>query len=160
MSGPNYWRELLATPAASAVDNLPEHVERLERLACVAECQGERLSTGIAAIGELLELLAAVLGCSPDWLLESGRVDADDLAARGRISDAARLIRSHGWTTPLRSPTPAGDASTTAASSLHWLVARDAYLSHVMACRICRAHPATHRPGVCLPDPLPFQPSR
>lgn len=90
-----------------------------------------------------LELLAAVLGCSPGWLLESGRVDADDLAARGRISDAARLIRSHGWTTPprpLRSPTPAGDASTTAASPLPWLVARDAYLSHVMACRICRAH--------------------
>lgn len=86
-----------------------------------------------------LELLAAVLGCSPDWLLEIGRVDADDLAARGRISDAARLIRSHGWTTPprpLRSPTPAG----TAASPLPWLVARDAYLSHVMACRICRAH--------------------
>lgn len=90
-----------------------------------------------------LELLAAVLGCSPDWLLDSGRVDADDLAARGRISDAARLIRSHGWTTPprpLRSPTPAGDASSTAASPLPWLVARDAYLSHVMACGICRAH--------------------
>ncbi|PIA71310.1 hypothetical protein CDR19_14595 [Ectopseudomonas toyotomiensis] len=79
-----------------------------------------------------LELLAAVLGCSPDWLLDSGR-----------ISDAARLIRSHGWTTPprpLRSPTPAGDASSTAASPLPWLVARDAYLSHVMACGICRAH--------------------
>ncbi|HBN9874234.1 TPA: hypothetical protein ACGJWA_006150 [Pseudomonas aeruginosa] len=90
-----------------------------------------------------LELLAAVLGCSPGWLLESGRVDADDLAARGRISDAARLIRSHGWTTPprpLRSPTPASDASTTAASPLPWLVARDAYLSHVMAGRFCRAH--------------------
>ncbi|MGU1154198.1 hypothetical protein ACSETE_00775 [Pseudomonas aeruginosa] len=93
-----------------------------------------------------LEMLAAVLGCSPGWLLESGRVDADDLAARGRISDAARLIRSHGWTTPprpLHSPTPASDASTTAASPLPWLVARDAYLSHVMACRICRAHLAT-----------------
>ena len=55
MNGPNYWRELLANPTASAVDNLPEHVERLERLACVAECQGERLSAGIAAIGELLD---------------------------------------------------------------------------------------------------------
>lgn len=55
MSAPNYWRELLATPAASAVDNLSEHTERLERLACIAECQGERLSTGIAAIGELLD---------------------------------------------------------------------------------------------------------
>ncbi|OOE15172.1 hypothetical protein BSR09_00795 [Stutzerimonas degradans] len=100
-------------------------------------------STSNLPAEQWLELLAAVLGCSPGWLLESGRVDADDLAARGRISDAARLIRSHGWTTPprpLRSPTPAGDASTTAASPLPWLVASDAYLSHVMACGICRAH--------------------
>ncbi|HCE8944359.1 TPA: hypothetical protein NHU91_003566 [Pseudomonas aeruginosa] len=90
-----------------------------------------------------LELLAAVLGCSPGWLLESGHVDADDLAARGRISDAARLIRSHGWTTPPRpqsSPASASDTSTTAAAPAPWLVARDAYLSHVMACGICRAH--------------------
>ncbi|SFO91316.1 hypothetical protein SAMN05216601_103275 [Ectopseudomonas composti] len=55
MSTPNYWRELLATPAASAADSLSGHVDRLERLACIAECQGERLSTGIAAIGELLD---------------------------------------------------------------------------------------------------------
>lgn len=55
MSAPNYWRDLLATPTATAVDNLTEHAERLERLACIAECQGERLSTGIAAIGELLD---------------------------------------------------------------------------------------------------------
>lgn len=55
MSAPNYWRELLATPTATTVDNLAEHAERLERLVCIAECQGERLSTGIAAIGELLD---------------------------------------------------------------------------------------------------------
>ncbi|PIA71308.1 hypothetical protein CDR19_14580 [Ectopseudomonas toyotomiensis] len=55
MSAPNYWRELLATPTASAVDKLSEHAERLERLACIAECQGERLNSGIAAIGELLD---------------------------------------------------------------------------------------------------------
>ncbi|MEX6504213.1 hypothetical protein [Pseudomonas zhanjiangensis] len=55
MSAPNYWRELLATPTASAADNLSEHADRLERLACIAECQGERLSAGIAAIGELLD---------------------------------------------------------------------------------------------------------
>lgn len=55
MSSPNYWRELLATPTATAVDNLAEHAERLERLVCIAECQGERLSNGIAAIGELLD---------------------------------------------------------------------------------------------------------
>ncbi|MVW76700.1 hypothetical protein [Pseudomonas xionganensis] len=55
MSTLNYWRELLATPAASAADSLSGHVDRLERLACIAECQGERLSTGIAAIGELLD---------------------------------------------------------------------------------------------------------
>ncbi|HCE8944362.1 TPA: hypothetical protein NHU91_003569 [Pseudomonas aeruginosa] len=55
MSTPNYWRELLATPTASVADNLPGHTDRLERLACIAECQGERLSAGIAAIGELLD---------------------------------------------------------------------------------------------------------
>lgn len=89
-----------------------------------------------------LELLAAVLGCSPGWLLESGHVDADDLAACGRISDAARLIRSHGWTPPPRQqpPSPTTDANTPAAAPAAWLVARDAYLSHVMACRTCRAH--------------------
>lgn len=90
-----------------------------------------------------LELLSAVLSCSPGWLLESGHVDADDLAARGRISDAARLIRSHEWITPPRpqhSPTPASDTSTTAAAPPPCLLARDAYLNHVMACRSCRAY--------------------
>lgn len=108
-----------------------------------ATTKAEAGSTSNLPAAQWLELLAAVLGCSPGWLLESGRVDADDLAARGRISDAARLIRSHGWTTPPRpqpSPAPTTDTSTTAAGPMTWLVARDAYLSHVMACRICRAH--------------------
>lgn len=99
-------------------------------------------STSNLPAAQWLELLAAVLGCSPGWLLESGRVDADDLAARGRIGDAARLIRSHGWTTPPRpqpSTAPTTDTSRTAAAPA-WLVARDAYLSHVMACRTYRAH--------------------
>ncbi|NVZ21319.1 hypothetical protein HX794_16935 [Pseudomonas costantinii] len=98
-----------------------------------------------------LELLAAVLGCSPSWLLESGRVDTDDLAARGRISDAARLIRSHEWTTPPRpqsSPAPITDARTTAVTP-EWLVARDNYLSHVMTCHACRAH-LPKSPAHCL----------
>jgi hypothetical protein len=114
-------------------------VRRSQPVTASAEAGG----TSNLPAAQWLELLAAVLGCSPGWLLESGRVDADDLAERGRVSDAARLIRSHGWTTPpspLRSPAPAGDASTTAASPLPWLEARDAYLSHVMACGICRAH--------------------
>ncbi|WP_137887178.1 hypothetical protein [Pseudomonas sp. 2FE] len=55
MSAPNYWRELIATPTASTADNLPEQARSLEWLACIAECQGERLSSGIAAIGELLD---------------------------------------------------------------------------------------------------------
>lgn len=55
MSAPNYWRVLLATPTAYAADNLSEHADSLERLACIAECQGERLSAGIAAIGEMLD---------------------------------------------------------------------------------------------------------
>lgn len=55
MSAPNYWRELLATPTAFAANSQPGHTDRLERLACIAECQGERLSAGIAAIGELLD---------------------------------------------------------------------------------------------------------
>lgn len=55
MSAPNYWRELIATPTASTAGTLFEQASRLEWLACVAECQGERLSAGIAAIGELLD---------------------------------------------------------------------------------------------------------
>lgn len=108
-----------------------------------ATTQAEAGSTSNLPAAQWLELLATVLGRSPGWLLESGRVDADDLAARGRISDAARLIRSHGWSMPPRpqpSPTPTTDASTTAVGPVAWLVPRDAYLSHVMACRICRAH--------------------
>lgn len=106
--------------------------------------KAEAGSTSNLPAAQWLELLAAVLGCSPGWLLESGRVDADDLAARGRISDAARLIRSHGWTTPPRpqpSPAQTTDASATVtAVAPVWLVSRDAYLSHVMACHTCRAH--------------------
>lgn len=99
-------------------------------------------STSNLAAAQWLELLAAVLGCSPVWLLESGRVDADDLAARGRIRDAARLIRSHSWTTPLRpqlSPTLSTDASTDTAAVI-LMVVRDAYLRHVMDCTNCRVH--------------------
>jgi hypothetical protein len=55
MSTPNYWRELIATPATFPAENLPEHAGRLEWLACIAECQGERLNSGIAAVGELLD---------------------------------------------------------------------------------------------------------
>jgi hypothetical protein len=93
-----------------------------------------------------LELLAAVLGCSPGWLLESRRVSTDDLEMRGRISDAARLIRSHDWPPPEQavpaqlSPSLANDLSPTAAVPDAWLAARNAYLNHVMACRACRAH--------------------
>ena len=93
-----------------------------------------------------LELLAAVLGCSPSWLLDSGRVSVDDLGTRGRISDTARLIRSHDWTPPSPtcpaqlSPATANGLSPTATLSATWLAARDAYLNHVMVCRTCRAH--------------------
>lgn len=55
MSMANHWRELIATPAACPTDNPHEQTWRLERLACLAECQGERLDAGIAAIGELLD---------------------------------------------------------------------------------------------------------
>jgi len=55
MSSPNYWQELFVIPATYSADT---HglADRLERLANIAECQGERLSTGIAAIGELLDV--------------------------------------------------------------------------------------------------------
>ncbi len=93
-----------------------------------------------------LELLAAVLGCSPGWLLDSGRVSVDDLGTRGRISDTARLIRSHNWAPPAPicpeqlSPATANGLSPTATLSATWLAARDAYLNHVMVCHTCRAH--------------------
>lgn len=51
----NQWRELIATPASCPTENSHEQAWRLERLACLAQCQGERLDAGIAAIGELLE---------------------------------------------------------------------------------------------------------
>lgn len=107
-----------------------------------AATKAEAGSTSNLPAAQWLELLAAVLGCSPDWLLESGRVDANDLANRARISDTARLIRSHGWAPPRPQPSLASttDASTTAAAPAAWLVARDAYLGHLMACRNCRAH--------------------
>src|SRR5688572_19864843 len=47
-----------------------------------------------------LERLADVLGCSSNWLLETGRVTPDDLAERGPIAKAARLIHSNGWQQP------------------------------------------------------------
>lgn len=99
-------------------------------------------STSNLPAAQWLELLAAVLGCSPNWLLESGRVDANDLAERARISDAARLIRSHEWAPPHPQPSPAPttEAGATEAAQAAWLMARDAYLGHLMACRNCRAH--------------------
>lgn len=86
-----------------------------------------------------LELLAAVLGSSPEWLLESGHVDADDLAERGRISAAARLIRSHGWGSAAQQAVAPENTSERTPSPA-WLAARDAYVHHVMGCRLCRAH--------------------
>lgn len=59
MSAPNYWRELIGTPAASLADVSHEQADYLERLANLAECQGERMSAGIAAIGELLDNAAS-----------------------------------------------------------------------------------------------------
>jgi hypothetical protein len=106
-----------------------------------ATTKAEAASNSNLPVAQWLELLAAVLGCSPSWLLESGRVNTDDLAARGNISDAARLIHSHEWTTPPRpqfSP-PITDTRTTEVAPA-WLAARDNYLSHVMACHTCRVH--------------------
>jgi hypothetical protein len=106
------------------------------------------------AAARWLELLAAVLGCSPDWLTSTGRVTAEDLAERGSIAAAARLIRSHGWEEPpppAPAPTPAPMASTSpTAQRAAWLAARDAYLAHIMGCGHCRAfllHSPTHCPA-------------
>ncbi len=54
MSGPNYWRELLVVPGIHAASTHGQ-TERLERLVTIAELQSERLSTGIVAIGELMD---------------------------------------------------------------------------------------------------------
>ncbi|MDV7211076.1 hypothetical protein [Azotobacter beijerinckii] len=90
-----------------------------------------------------LELLAAVLGCSPEWLTGTGRITADDLAERGSIAAAARLIRSYSWESPpppARSPPPDPPANTSAATRpAAWLAARDAYHGHIMGCSHCRA---------------------
>lgn len=104
------------------------------------------------AAARWLELLAAVLGCTPEWLTSTGRVTADDLAERGSIAAAARLIRSYSWedAPPLQTahvtelPTPTSATSQPAA----WLVARDAYYGHIMSCGHCRAH-LLHNPTHC-----------
>ena len=95
-----------------------------------------------------LELLAAVLGCSSAWLLESGRVNALDLAERSRIGAAARLIRSHDWEPPpsQSSVKPSEPRLHISAETMHlaWRTARDTYLNHILACRACRAHRLNH----------------
>ncbi len=106
------------------------------------------------AVARWLELLAAVLGCSPDWLTSTGRVTAEDLAERGSITAAARLIRSHGWEEPpplppAPAPEPMARTSPTAQHAA-WLAARDAYYGHIMGCGRCRAfllHNPTHCPA-------------
>lgn len=104
------------------------------------------------AAARWLELLAAVLGCSPDWLTSTGRVTAEDLAERGSIAAAARLIRSHGWEEPPpRPPAPAPESparTSVTAQPAAWLAARDAYLAHIMSCSQCRAH-LLHNPIHC-----------
>lgn len=106
------------------------------------------------AAARWLELLAAVLGCTPEWLTITGRVTTDDLAERGSIAAAALLIRSHGWGEPpprAPAPTPEPPARTSAtAQPAAWLAARDAYYGHIMSCRHCRAfllHNPTHCPA-------------
>lgn len=101
-----------------------------------------------------LELLAAVLGCAPEWLTSTGRVTAEDLAERGSIAAAALLIRSHGWEAPPpRPPAPAPEPPPRASATNQpaaWLAVRDAYLAHIMGCRRCRAfllHNPTHCPA-------------
>ena len=116
-----------------------------------------------------LERLADVLGCSPSWLLETGRVTIDDLDERAHIGRAARLIRSYGWETP---PAPAqarkgeslnrdfpgirfdtglsgnGEPQhrhlTAATASPAWQQARDQYHRHLFGCRACYAPTGRH----------------
>lgn len=88
-----------------------------------------------------LERLAAVLGCSPAWLLETGRVDAHDLEERPHIGRAARLIRSYGWETP-PAPAPAVATAQPSSTDTHpraWVPAHNAYLNHLMRCQQCVA---------------------
>lgn len=116
-----------------------------------------------------LERLADVLGCSPSWLLETGRVTTDDLDERGHVGRAARLIRSYGWEVP---PAPAqarkadrvmsdfpallvdtglsGNEEpqhrhlTAATASPAWRQARDQYHGHLFGCRACYAPTGRH----------------
>lgn len=91
-----------------------------------------------------IELLAAVLGCSPAWLLETGRITLDDLAERGSIAATARLIQSYGWEAPPPSePAPAPGPPTHQSAATWpptWRAARDAYYSHIAGCPQCIAH--------------------
>lgn len=100
-----------------------------------------------------LELLAAVLGCSSAWLLETGRVDALDLAERGALDSPARLIRSLDWEAQPRRSTvkPSAPHLHISAETLPpaWHAARDTYLNQILTCRMCRAQRLKH-PHHCV----------
>jgi hypothetical protein len=116
-----------------------------------------------------LERLADVLGCSPSWLVETGRVTIDDLDERAHIGRAARLIRSYGWETPpapvqsrkagrvmsdfptsKQAPAFTHDGESqqphqsAATASAAWRQARDQYHRHLFGCRACYAPTGRH----------------
>lgn len=102
-----------------------------------------------------LERLADVLGCSPAWLLETGRVTTDDLDERGHIGRAAKLIRSYRWEAPpalavdrLKQSRTGGEPQhlpqSAATASPAWQQARDQYHRHLFGCRNCYAPTGRH----------------
>jgi hypothetical protein len=114
MSVPNFWRELFSLPARSTADNLPEHASRLEWLACIAECQGERLNAGITAISELLETAANANrvddGAAVDVCLMllalsglSAQLAAVSCSANNELANI-RAAMNHSPATPHQSP--------------------------------------------------------
>lgn len=92
-----------------------------------------------------LEQLAALLNCTPDWLLSTGRIAPEDLVHRGPLGATARLIRSYNWEEPppLDRPRPAAPIRHETKpyhQNPQWLGPRDAYLNHLMACKQCHAY--------------------
>lgn len=132
-------------PSADLMAELIAHkVEIIEALSAANEPTAEAM--------EWLAIVASLLECSPDYLLESGFVDHHDLAELHQHTPrfAARLIRSHPqWPAPVEfreqyaraceeARKPCEPQNADEGISPDWIAARDTYHAHAIgACPDC-----------------------
>lgn len=135
-------------PPIELLTEIKEHrLEIIEALSAVNDPQQQAM--------EWLARLAALLYCSPGYLLARSFIDQHDLEEQLDADPVAvaRLIRSNPAWMPqgehLEQPQQDGQRQpqhvhhTAATASPEWVAARDAYINHLMACRACYA-PSGH----------------